>query len=163
VRGRAPARSARWRRRLRIAACLGAVALAAWWAFAPLEAPDLTVPELNEADAAPGAVRLASLDLEAFRAPLWVAPPAPPEPEPAPAPPPPPPPLRMQLLAVVGGPGAYSAVLYDPDADRLVVVAAGESLAEGRVVEGVTASGVSIRDDQGVRTLALREERGGAP
>src|SRR5690606_37850712 len=118
---------------------------------------------LNEADAAPGDVRVAALDLDAFRVPLWVAPPAPPEPEPEPPPSAPPPPLRMQLVAVVGsgeqGPGAYSAVLYDPDTDRLVVVAAGESLAEGRVVEGVTASGVSIRDDHGVRTFALREGR----
>jgi hypothetical protein len=163
VRGRATSISVRWRGRLRSAACLSAVALAAWWAFAPLHARDISVPELNEADSEPGAIRLAALDLDAFRIPLWVAPPAPPEPEPEPPTPAPPPPLRMQLVAVVGGPDGYSAVLYDPDADRLVVVAAGESLAEGRVVEGVTASGVSIRDDHGVRTLALREGRGGAP
>lgn len=146
--------------RLRTAACLGAVGLSAWWALAPLETPDLSVPEQNELKAPPDGLRLAALDLDAFRVPLWVAPPAPPEPEAAPSPPVP---LRLQLLAVVGGPESYSAVLYDPDADRLVIVAPGESLTQGRVVEGVTARGVRIRDGEHIRTLAVRDDGAGTP
>lgn len=154
-------RSARSRAagRLRTAPCLVAVVLSAWWALAPLESPDMSVPELDELETAPDGPRLATLDVDAFRVPLWVSPPAPPEPEPDP---PPPPPLRMQLLAVVGGPESYSAVLYDPDADRLVVVAPGEALAQGRVVEGVTARGVRIRDGEHIRTLAVRDDAPGA-
>jgi hypothetical protein len=125
----------------------------AWWAVAPVRGPGVAhhdVPPLPEA--AP--IQVAVLDTAAFRAPLWVSPPAPP---PAPAPPPPPPPLRLQLLAVVLEGGAYRAVLYDPDTDRVLVASEGQTVS-GRTLERVSARGVRVRDQAGVRVLALRQD-----
>ena len=66
--------------RVRIAACAVALGATTWWAFAPLDSPYLSVPTFeNQPEQA--AFTVAALDLEAFRTPLWVAPPAPPEPE----------------------------------------------------------------------------------
>ncbi|HRQ73812.1 MAG TPA: hypothetical protein PLU35_12360 [Phycisphaerales bacterium] len=127
----------------------------ALWAFAPLASPPLPRPPSVPA-AGRHAGALPALDLAAFHAPLWVTPPAPPPPEPPPAPLPP---LRLQLLAVLHERGGLAAVLYDPDADRLLIVAEGQELAQGRTVERVTASDVRIRDAAGTRTLAL-EPRG---
>ncbi|MCW5775666.1 MAG: hypothetical protein KIS87_04370 [Phycisphaeraceae bacterium] len=127
------------------------------WAFAPLPFPALPEPLPTPAADERGDPRPA-LDLAAFHAPLWVTPPPPPPPEPTPAPPTP---LRFQLLAVLQERGGLAAVLYDPDADRLLVVAEGQELAQGRTVERVTTSDVRIRDAAGARTLAL--EQSGAP
>ncbi len=131
-------------------------AVLALWAFAPLAAPPLPEPFAAPALEERG-VAQAALDLAAFHAPLWVTPPAPPPPEP---PPPPLPPLRFQLLAVLHEHGVHTAVLYDPDSDRILIVAEGEELAQGRTVERVTAANVRIRDASGTRTLAL-EPAGG--
>lgn len=138
---------------LLLAAFPAALAL---WAFAPLAPPSLPGPFAVPGPEARG-VAQAALDLAAFHAPLWVTPPAPPPPEP---PPPPLPPLRFQLLAVLHEHGVHTAVLYDPDSDRILVVAEGEELARGRTVERVTTSDVRIRDASGTRTLAL-EPAGG--
>lgn len=128
----------------------------ALWAFAPLAAPSLPEPFADPAPESRGDARTTP-DVAAFHAPLWVTPPAPPPPEP---PPPPLPPLRFQLLAVLHEHGVHTAVLYDPDSDRILIVAEGEELAQGRTVERVTAANVRIRDASGTRTLAL-EPAGG--
>jgi hypothetical protein len=126
---------------------------AAVWALMPLYAPVIEAGGIEAPKPKAEPIALVSLDSEAFRAPLWVAPP----PLPPPAPPaPPPPPLRLQLLAVVHEDGVYKAMLYDPDADKILVAAAGDSPA-GKKVEQVTANSVKIRDATGVRTLALKE------
>src|SRR6185503_5326007 len=112
---------------------------AALWALAPLDSPDLTVPDCTTPATATlqtGAkVAVASLDISAFRAPLWVAPSAPPPPAPAAPPPPPRPPFRLQLLAVFRDNGLDRALFYDPDRDRLVSVAEGQTIADAAVVE----------------------------
>jgi hypothetical protein len=129
------------------------------WAFAPLEHPRVEVPALPAA-APQEAPERRPIELAAFRAPLWVAPPAPPPPaRPEPAPPPPPP-LKFQLLAIVREAEMLKAVLYDPDTDRLLVVAEGEPLGARRV-ERVHPTTVDIRDDRGIRTLSLVETQGG--
>src|SRR3954462_6437056 len=91
--------------------------VAAAWALWPLSTPR----GVSATDAIrviePPAMTLAALDADAFRAPIWVAASAPPAP---PAPPPPLPALRLQLLAVVQEEGVYRAVLYDPDADKVL-------------------------------------------
>jgi hypothetical protein len=130
---------------------------AAVWAFVPLHAPTIEASNVDAPKPKAEPIALAALDSEAFRAPLWVAPPPPSAPA---APPAPPPPLRLQLLAVVHEGGVYKAMLYDPDADRILVAAQGDSPA-GKKVEQVTANSVKIRDATGVRTLALKE--GAAP
>ena len=54
------------------------------------------------------------------------------------------------------------APLYDPDHDRLLSVAEGQTIAEATVVEKITAAGVTIRDGQTVRArlLYVRNQRG---
>jgi len=148
--------------------CALLVGVSAAWGLWPLGPTTVAVPEITANVTPTETAALATLDLQAFRAPLWVAPPAPPAPPVAAAtPPPPPPPLKLQLIAIVreAGQGAgesiYKAALYDPDADTLTVVGPGDTIA-GRTIERVTASDVSLIDNGRSRTLSLRTE-GGTP
>jgi hypothetical protein len=142
--------------------CALVVIAAGVWAFWPLGAVKIEEPTIAAALVETPARTALALDTAAFRAPLWVTPPAPPTPPVAAAPAPP---LKVQLLAVVHEGGVYKAVLYDPDSDKLLVLREGESLGvAGRAVEKVTASAVQIKDQSGVRTLALRDDqKGGSP
>ncbi len=101
------------------------------------------------------------LDLAAFDRAMWLVPAAP-EPVKAAAekPAPPPPPLTLQLLGLVNEDGTTKAVLYDSTADRVRVVAVGDSIGDRRV-ERIDPQGVAIRDGTGLRTLALKG--GGSP
>ncbi|MCC6678156.1 MAG: hypothetical protein IT436_13525 [Phycisphaerales bacterium] len=140
---------------------------AGWWALRPLETPDLSLPPPPENDLGPAeASTLAALDDSAFRAPLWIAPPPPPEPAPEPPKPAPLPPLKLQLLAIVRTPATgsdheYKALLYDPEVDKIVEVAAGQTIGE-RTVVGVTQHEITLKDRAGTRTLSLRPEGPGA-
>jgi hypothetical protein len=100
-----------------------------------------------------------AIDLDAFRAPLWVAPPAPPPAPPAAKPPPAPPPLRLELLAIVRDENQIRALVYDPDSDRIMVVAEGDRVTD-RTIERIGEAGVDIRTTHGLTTLALRREGG---
>ncbi|MBX3359541.1 MAG: hypothetical protein KF745_14065 [Phycisphaeraceae bacterium] len=163
-----------------MAAAAAALVLAAWWAFAPLGSvePPETIAHAPE-PSRPSKPTLIALDQAAFHAPLWVAPPpppAPPSPPPAPPPEPPPPPMRLQLLAIVADGGGDSksptagapslrAVLYDPDADRLLVLGQGEQATAGYTIDRVSERLVELRDARpphAVRTLALDAEPKGA-
>lgn len=154
----APANSVRTTRRFRIV-CFVAVALAAAWAVWPLGGSTFantaagTTPPRE-----PKTIIPRSLDLEAFRTPLWVAPPPPPAP---PAPVPPPPPLKLQLIAIVAETAdstERSALFYDPDQDKLLSLRRGDSIG-GRKIEQVTNQSVQVRDVSGLRTLSLRNEQ----
>ncbi len=147
-----------------------ALASLAWWAFKPLAMNPSSSPSTNDpsrtdarsgsgtSPAGPSSSASLALDLTAFRAPLWVAPPAPPPP-PAPVPTkPPPPPLKWQLLAIEHDERGDSALLYDPDADTMLRVRPGESVGD-RAIEKITTAGVEIRDAGALRTLALRPDR----
>lgn len=103
----------------------------------------------------PRTSELAALDGAAFRVPLWVAEPA------SPPPPqetviPPPTPLRVQLLAILHEEGAYKAVVYEPDSDRILFVAAGDKIG-ARNVDVVDRISLTLRDESGTRTLGLKE------
>lgn len=140
-------------------AIAAAVAASGVWALWPLRSAPLGPPVAPDASQRLPAVAVADLDVSAFRAPLWVVP----TPPPAPAPPPAPPaPLKLQLLAVIHEDGLYKAVVYDPDADKILVAAAGERLGN-RTVERVNPSGVELRDGAGLRTLVLRSDQGRVP
>jgi hypothetical protein len=140
--------------------CIAACGL---WAFMPLGPANVNVPEVGVTAAAGTGPTRSSLDLAAFNAPLWVAP-APPSPVVVEAPPAPPPPLKWQLLAIVREDAGYRALVYDPDADRLLVLREGDESGSQRV-EHVTATTLDVRDGgvggAGVRTLALREGMSG--
>jgi hypothetical protein len=143
-----------------------AIGVSAWWAFKPLAEADLAIPSFELVGPEGSRVELSALDVSAFSAPLWVAPPAPP---PAPAPPPPPPSLKLQLIAIVreggadGEQGATSAALfYDPDSDRLVTLRAGDRIA-GRTIERVTSASVELREGAATRTLVLADSGPAVP
>jgi len=143
---------------------LAAVLAVGWWALRPLETPDLSLPDRVEQDPEleVGPAMQVALDDAAFHAPLWLAPPPPPAPAAEPPKPEPLAPLKLQLLAIVRGPGAeeetpYRAMLYDPDSDKIIEVAAGDLIA-GRTVVGVTPHEITLRDRAGTRTLSLRSE-----
>jgi hypothetical protein len=141
------------------AALLGVLAV---WAMWPLPEPTVDAGLAPSAPVAPEPVALAALDLDAFRTPLWVAPPVltpvPPESAPERLPP-----VRLQLIAIVRDPGdasaALKALLYDPDSDRLILAAPGEVIGAA-TIEHVLERGVEVRDRAGggVRTLALRPD-----
>lgn len=130
-------------------------AFAVW----PLKAPSVRTPDIKKPEAE--VKTLAAVDVAAFRVPIWVAEPAPPPPPAPVTPPPPPAPLKLQLLAIVNENGVYRAAVYDPDADKLLVVAAGEKIGSRRV-EKVDKSAVTLADDTGKRVLALKQEGGGS-
>lgn len=132
-----------------------AIAMCAAWALWPLgsTAPDVPDGPSAPSPVSPGETRLA-LDASAFRAPLWIAPPPPPAP-PVKVEAPPPPPLKLQLLAIMGSAGNYRAMLYDPDADRVLVRKAGEVAGDIKV-ERVEAKEVELSNSAGSRTLALK-------
>jgi hypothetical protein len=143
-----------------------AVLAAAAWALAPLGPEDVpipTAPKIAPQSSEPTTAAQLALDVSAFRVPLWVAPPTPPTPPraipPSPAPAPLTP-LKLALLAIVHegpvGGDTYRALLYDPDADRILALTQGQQ-AGGRTVELVTAASVQIRDDAGLHTLALND------
>jgi hypothetical protein len=145
-------------------AVLGAISVR-WWPMGSA-APSIH-PEAMKADAAKRAGEVeppagpSRLDLAAFDRAMWLVPAAP---EPvkvaAEKPAPPPAPLTLQLLGLVSEGGTTKAVLYDSTADRVRVVAVGDSIGD-RTVERIDGQGVAIRDGAGVRTLALKG--GGSP
>ena len=141
-------------------AAIVCVALTGAWAFWPLGAIESqSAPPAAPSSTTQGEVRLA-LDTAPFSAPLWMAPPPPPAPPPKAEPPAPLPPLRLQLLAIMGSGEDLSAVLYDPDADCVIVRKAGESAA-GATVQRIASGEIELVDRAGSRTLALRP--GGKP
>ncbi|CAG0985503.1 hypothetical protein PHYC_02000 [Phycisphaerales bacterium] len=151
------------RRTKAIVAALSAGTMAcgvfAVWPLSPIEIGTTANLEREpENDIAPPLLHASSqalppFDVAAFDAPVWLAPPTPIAETTAASTPAPP--LRLQLLGIVSDRGAYHAVIYDPDADRVVVVSGGDTLA-GRTIDRIGPDSVAIRDDSGVRTLALR-------
>lgn len=144
-------------------ACAAAVAVMGVFAFWPLRASEQPKPPYPKLLTATSPNISAPVDLQAFRAPLWVVPPPPPPP---PAPPPPPPPLKLQLVAITsagGGAASRAALVYDPDQDKLLTLHVGDSVS-GRKIEKITSERVHVRDTGGERILSLRSDtRGGAP
>lgn len=151
--------------RTRLAAAFGAGGLilagSVWWAWSfPRERRE-RLPVITERPAKTEDVTQAALDLQAFQARLWAPPPAP-APVPvvvAPPPPPPPmPPLRLQLVAIVQDaaidPPRLSAALYDPDADRILMVQTGQQIGP-RTISGIGTAFVELFDGSRVRRLEL--------
>lgn len=123
-------------------------AMFACWplAVSRVHAPAPVVPPIEPRE-------VTALNGAAFRVPLWVADPAP---TPDPAPPTPLPPLKLQLLAILRDGGVYKAVVYDPDSDRIQVLATGDSLGS-RKVHSVNRADFTVVDESGQRTLSLKE------
>ncbi len=141
------------------AVCAAAVIAAALWALLvpsqrPIEAPDFA------ALAPAGEPPPRPLAVAAFDTPVWTIPQvvtaAPPS---LPPPPPPPPPLKVQLIGIIKEEVGYKAVLYDPDTNKVRVVAAGEEV-QGRRVARVAADMMTIGQGATLQTLALKTSNG---
>ncbi len=149
------ARSRTRTRKAALIAVLFACAGFAAWPFepAPVVPPVIAQPETTKS-------QKAALDLAAFRVPMWVADPAPPAPVVANAPAPRPPPLKLQLLAIIHEGEIYKAAVYDPDSDRILVVADGEKSGP-RGLDQIDSSPLTLGDGTGRRVLALKAGGGG--
>ncbi len=109
-----------------------------------------------------------TLSPESFNVALWTEPPAPPPTNTRVAQrTPPPPPIKLQLVAILTEPGddsgpVYKAALYDPDADELTIVGAGEHLGSVEISD-VTASTVALQSNNRQQRLSLDDapQRGG--
>jgi hypothetical protein len=135
--------------------CGGVVFTALGWALWRPSMPRVEAPSLQLAGQGDEPTSLPPLDANAFNTPVWTIAAAPRPPAlPSPAPPPPAP-LKLQLIGILREDGEYKAVLYDPDINRLFVVATGEE-AEGHKIDRVAADAISIRDGALIRTLALK-------
>jgi hypothetical protein len=132
-------------------AMLGAMA----WALMPTHPAVSEAPRLEMANAAADSPPPAPLDVKAFETPVWTIAAAPQPAAPPPPPPPAPPPLKLQLIGIIREAEVYKAVIYDPDTNKLFVVASGEAAA-GHTVERVVADSITIKDGALVRTLALK-------
>jgi hypothetical protein len=137
------------------AACSMAVMGALVWALVPTHPPIIETPSLEVANAAADLPPPAPLDVKAFETPVWTIAAAPQPPAPSPPPPPAPPPLKLQLIGIIKEAEVYKAVIYDPDTNKLFVVASGETAA-GHTVDRVIADSITIKDGALVRTLALK-------
>ena len=149
------------RRRTRrlVLACGGVTLAGIVWAVWPMGTPRIDAPTLQVANAAPAEVPLPPLDVKAFSTPVWTIAAAPPSPAPPPSPPPPPPPLKLQLIGIIKEEAIYKAVLYDPDTNKLWVVASGQNAA-GHKIDRVAPDAITIKDGPLVRMLALKSGGG---
>ena len=130
------------------------------WAFWPQAVAPIAVAKVD--DHAPAshkpvtpAVRSDFLALK-----LWT-PPAPPAEAAKPAAPTPRPPLKLQLVGITResgqGEGTVRAALYDPETDKLLIVASGEKVGVFTVTS-LTNDEIGLADNQGVRMLSLRDD-----
>jgi hypothetical protein len=148
------------RRTLRTASlCSGGLLLAMGWAIWKPRLPTIEIPAMLPADQGDAEAKLPPLDVKAFDTPVWTIAAAPQAPAPPSPPPPPPPPLKLQLIGILREAEQYKAVLYDPDSNKLFVVATGEE-AQGHMIDRVAADAITVRDGALVRTLKLRSGGG---
>lgn len=134
--------------------------LAAGWALAPGGPAPWTAPTVRtgsepaHAAAMPDTPRSMPVDAAAYQVALWVPPPEPPVEKAKPQPPA----LKLQLLGIhherEAGREILRATLYDPDSDRVLIVADGQKLG-AFTVTSVHAKGVNLSDGTLTRTLAL--------
>jgi hypothetical protein len=173
-----PLRRARWRlsrrdraahsglrlhRRIATVSLLAAAMLASgYWALAPLPEPAIPQAALPPSKIGESPRDLAALDQRPFQLRLFLSQPSVGAGSAVTAPPPPPPPVppRLQLLAILHdepGPDGYRAMIYDPGADKVLVVGAGERIGS-QTVQSVDALSLHFTGDSGEHVLALRAE-----
>ena len=122
----------------------------------PAEKPASVPVQQNEPASAEGSdPGTTALDRGAFTVDLWVEPPAPASPpEPAvllasaPVPPP-----DLDLVAITRSGGTYAAILYDKRADRLLTVAAGDTVGSFVVLH---VGAVEVRFESRGRETVMR-------
>lgn len=157
VRAQATNRLARWIAGLIVVAAL----TGAFWPLPPIK---IALPEPVEQATPASTGAIASLNVAAFDLPLWIvaATPVAEEKPTAPPAPLPPPPLRIQLLGITRGgtpdAPAYKATIYDPDSDRIIIIAGGDTVG-GRTVKSISTDRIAFALGQQVQTLLLRADQ----
>jgi len=145
---------------------LAVVACVVAWALWPLAPEPITLATGDRA-AAPASPGRLAFNADAFKVTLWTPTPVPP-PAPVVAQKPPSPPLRLQLIGITrdtptdGGPPVLRAAMYDPESDRMLIVAAGEKITTTKAsytVASLTADTIELADGETVRKLSLNDER----
>ena len=145
---------------MRLTWLLGAAlaTLCAGWAWRPLEPPepreffiDLHAPPTTPIDDEDH-----RFDQGAFLVRLWNPPPPPPGARDAlvagrAAPP------RLQLIGIIDDGRQLRAALYDPEADRLLIVATGDHVKQHTIT--ITADAVELADGRVTHRLTLRKDR----
>jgi hypothetical protein len=141
----------------------GAIIVACgWWALMSRPLTDTADSPIslksptdeNAAQTAP----LEQIDPNVFAVKLWNPPPPPPTPETLASKPEPTKPLKLQLIGIISEVGAHKAAVYDPDTDRLLIVASGDKVAEHTITE-ITAKTIELSDGRSTRTLRLTEDQ----
>jgi len=159
-----------WRRRQRSALAIAGVAfpISLAWALRSLPARPGIDAELHAAPSRDGGVEtIEPLDRAAFAAAIWNPPAAPEHPAATVERATPVPPPKLQLIGIVhdtdrGGAVLLRAALYDPDTDKLHLVASGERV--GAVTVASIESGVVSLESAGrMSRLALRDDSNGGP
>ena len=70
---------------------------------------------------------------------------------------PPPKPLRLQLIGIIDDGRQLRAALYDPETDRLLIVATGDQVKQHTIT--ITADAVELADGRVTHRLTLRKDR----
>ena len=70
---------------------------------------------------------------------------------------PPPKPLRLQLIGIIDDGRQLRAALYDPETDRLLIVATGDRVKRHTIT--ITADAVELADGRVTHRLTLRKDR----
>ncbi len=66
-------------------------------------------------------------------------------------------PLRLQLVGIIDDGQALRAAVYDPDTDRLLILASGERVHQ-HTITSITADAVMLADDRVSHRLTLRRD-----
>lgn len=70
---------------------------------------------------------------------------------------PPPKPPRLQLIGIIDDGRQLRAALYDPEADRLLIVATGDRVKQHTIT--ITADAVELANGRATHRLTLRKDR----
>lgn len=149
------------RSRRHIAAVSAIVAAGAGvWAFRPVSGAVVRTLQATSPQNSVVGNDTAQIRSELFAVKLW-APPVKPPPPPSPVTPPTPPPMKLQLLAILkttsdstGTAGPFNAMLFDPDADKLVTLGAGGTIGPF-TVRSVESRRVEIAQGEFTYSLTL--------
>jgi hypothetical protein len=146
------------------------VAGCGWWSLMPQVARDMVSTSINlkatDSNETAASTVEEEIDPQVFTVKLWNPSPPPPPATPAPetlaAKPELAKPLRLQLIGIItegsgSDGGTHRAAVYDPDTDRLLIVASGDRIAEHTITE-VTSNTVELSDGRNTRTLSLKED-----
>ena len=135
------------------------VTLCAWWAWRPLEQPDQSgfFIDLHAPPTTPIDDEDHRFDQGAFAVRLWIPPPEARNALAAERTPPPPKPPRLQLIGIIDDGRQLRAALYDPEADRLLIVGDGDHVKQHTIT--ITADAVELADGRIIHRLTLRKGR----